>query len=96
MKCLNKQSRFLEKGKVTALHPDYHFSNAGFMLYVGNIGSGKAYEVLKHLLTCDNLGENSTGLWFKIGYACSIGDDDETSSTFKKAPKTPIIKVLPN
>ncbi|GMO12357.1 MAG: hypothetical protein Ta2E_00030 [Mycoplasmoidaceae bacterium] len=43
------------------MHPAYPFSNDGRMLYVGNNGSGKTYEVLKHLLICDNLGENNTG-----------------------------------
>jgi hypothetical protein len=32
----------------------------------------------------------------KIVYSGSVGEDDETYATFKKALKTPIIKVPPN
>ncbi|GMO20335.1 MAG: hypothetical protein Ta2E_11550 [Mycoplasmoidaceae bacterium] len=65
------------------------------MLYVGKIGSKKTREVLKHLLICDNVGENNTWFYSQIVYACSVGEDDKTYSTFKKALKNPLIKVSP-
>jgi hypothetical protein len=67
------------------------------MLFVGKMGSGKTNDVLKHLLITDNLGnDNNTGFYNKIAYSGSIGEDDETYITFKKALKTPIINVPPD
>ncbi|GMO20083.1 MAG: hypothetical protein Ta2E_11200 [Mycoplasmoidaceae bacterium] len=60
------------------------------------MGSGKAFDVLKHLFICDNIDENNTGFYAKIVYADSVGEDEETYSAFKKALKTPIVKVPPN
>jgi hypothetical protein len=53
-------------------------------------------DVLKHLLMRDTLGENNTPLYNKIVYSGSVGEDDETYTTFKKALKTPIINITPN
>jgi hypothetical protein len=43
---LRKQSKFIEKGKVSDIHPDYPYSNLGLMLIVGKMGSGKTNDVL--------------------------------------------------
>jgi hypothetical protein len=56
MKSCRSKSKFLEAGKVAPIHPDYPYSNAGLMLFVGKMGSGKTKEVLKHLMMTDSLG----------------------------------------
>jgi hypothetical protein len=93
---LSKQCKFIEKGKVSAIQKDYPYSNVGFMLFVGKMGSGKTNDVLTHLLITDNLGVNNTGFYNKIVYSGSVGEDDETYTTFKKALRTPIINVPPD
>jgi hypothetical protein len=93
---LCKQSKFLEKSKITPIHPQYTYSNVGLMLFVGKMGSGKTNDVLKHLLMTDILGENNKPFYNKIVYSGSVGEDDETYTTFKKALKTPIINIPPN
>jgi hypothetical protein len=60
------------------------------------MGSGKTNDVLKHLLMTDTLGENNKPFYNKIVYSRSVGEDDETYTTFKKALKTPIINIPPN
>jgi hypothetical protein len=60
---LRKQSKFIEKGKVSAIHPDYPYSKVGLMLFVGKMVSGKTNDVLKHLLITDKLGENNAGFY---------------------------------
>jgi hypothetical protein len=92
---LRKQSKFLEKCKISPIHPQYPYSNIGLMLFVGKIGSEKN-DVLKHLLMTDTLGENNKPFYNKIFYSSSIGEDDETYITFQKALKTPIINIPPN
>jgi hypothetical protein len=51
---LRKESKFIEKGKVSPIHKDYPYSNVGLMLFVGKMGSGKTNDVLKHLLISEN------------------------------------------
>ena len=96
MKTLRSKSKFLEAGKVAPIHPDYPYSNVGLMLFVGKMGSGKTNDVLKHLLITDFLGPAGSPFYSKIVYSGSVGEDDETYTTFKKALKTPIIQVHPN
>jgi hypothetical protein len=57
---------------------------------------GKTNDVLKHLMITDSLGPNGSPFYSKVVYSWSVGEDDETYSTFKKALKTPIIQVPPN
>jgi hypothetical protein len=76
---------------VFPIHPDYPYSNVGLMLFVGQMGSGKTNDGLKHLMTTDSLGPNESPFYSKIVYSGSVGEDDEIYATFKKALKTPII-----
>jgi hypothetical protein len=66
------------------------------MLFVGKLGSGKTNDVLEHLMMIDSLGPNKSQFYYKIVNSGSVGEDDETYSTFKKSLKTPIIQVPPN
>jgi hypothetical protein len=56
----------------------------------------KTNEALKYLLLEDHLGPKATLFSSKIVYTGSVGKDEETYSTFKKALKTPIIQVTPS
>jgi hypothetical protein len=96
MKTLSSISKILEGGKVAPIHPDYPYSNVGLMLFVGKMGSGKTNDVLKHVMITDSLGPNESPFYSKVVYSGSVGEDDETYTTFKKALKTPIISVPPN
>jgi hypothetical protein len=91
MKTLRYRSKFLEAGKVAPIHSDNPYSNIGLMLFVGKMGSDKTNDVLKHLMMTDSLGTNGSPFYSKVIYSGSVGKDDETYSTFKKALKTPII-----
>jgi hypothetical protein len=93
---LLKKSKFLEKGKVSSIHIDYPYSSVGLMLFVRKMGSGKTNDVLKHLMISDNLGESNKGFYNKIVNCGSVGEDDETYTTFKKDLKTPIVNVPPD
>jgi hypothetical protein len=46
--------------------------------------SDKTNYVLKHLMMTDALGHNVSPFYSKIVYSGSVGEDDETYSTFKK------------
>jgi hypothetical protein len=96
MKTLRSKSKFLGADKIAPIHPDYPYINVVLMLFVGKMGSGKTNDVLKHLMMADSLGPNVSPFYSKIVYAGSVGEDDETFATFKKALKTPILQVPPN
>jgi hypothetical protein len=61
------------------------------MLFGGKIGSDKTNDVFIHLMITDSLWSNVSPFYSKIVYSGSVGEDDETYATFKKALKTPII-----
>jgi hypothetical protein len=60
------------------------------------VESGKRNDVLKHFMMTDSLRPKGSPFYSKVVYSGSVGEDDETYATFKKALKTPIIQVLPN
>jgi hypothetical protein len=96
MKTLRSKSKFLEAGKVAPIHPDYPYSNVRLMLFVGKMGSGKTKDALKQLMMTVFLEPSGSPFYSKIVYSGSVGEDDETYTTFKKVLKTPIIQVPPN
>jgi hypothetical protein len=54
------------------------------ILLVGKMGPGKTNDVFKHLLITDHLGPHGTLFNSRIVYRGSVGEDDETYSTFKR------------
>jgi hypothetical protein len=66
------------------------------MLFVGKMGSGKNKWCTKTFNDDWFPGPNVSPFYSKVVYAGSVGEDDETYATFKKALKTPIIQVPPN
>jgi hypothetical protein len=93
MKTLRSKSKFLEAGKVAPIHQDYPYINVGLMLFVGKIGSDKTNDVLKQLMMTGSLRPIGSLFYSKIVYSGSVGEVDETYSTFKKVLKTPIIHI---
>jgi hypothetical protein len=69
MKTLKSKSKFLEACKVAPIHPDYPYSNVGRMLFVGKMGSGKTYDMLKHLMMTDSRGPNGSPFYSKVVYS---------------------------
>jgi hypothetical protein len=90
MEKLLKESKFIEQGNMVPIHPNDSFINVGFMLLVGKMGSGKPNDGLKHLSIADYLCPNGTPFYSNIVYNGSVGEDEETYLTFKKASKIPI------
>jgi hypothetical protein len=84
MKRLGKQSKFIEQGKVSPIHPDYPYSNVCLMLLVDKIGSSKTNDVLKHLLISDRLYPKGTSFYSKIVYSGRLCENDETYPILKR------------
>jgi hypothetical protein len=65
------------------------------MLLVGNLGSGKTNDVLKHFLIADHLGSHGASFLANFDMSGSGGELDETYSIVKKAPKAWIVQIFP-
>ena len=73
---------------VKPLAKEYPFSTNGIYLFCGKIGSGKSYEVMKHILVTERLFEQP---YYSLIVFCSTsGGLDKTVQTFLPKVKTPI------
>ena len=70
---------------------DYPFSTNGVYFYVGKMGSGKTYNVIKHVMVTDRLMEKP--YYDQIVISATSGSMDNTAKTFMKNCKAPITMV---
>ena len=70
---------------------DYPFSTNGVYFYVGKMGSGKTYNVIKHVMVTDRLME--TPYYDQIVISATSGSMDNTAKTFMKNCKASITMV---
>ena len=88
----SRSNEFLKAGQVGPIHKDYPWSNVGLHLYIGRPGSGKTWNVMRHLLISQKLGP----FYSKIVYAGRNGENDETYRTHKPRLKQWIDEVKPS
>ena len=88
----SKNNEFLKAGAIGPIHQDYPWSNVGLHLYIGRPGSGKTWNVMRHLLITQKLGP----FYSKIVYAGRNGENDETYRTHKQRLKQYIDEVKPS
>ena len=70
---------------------DYPFSTNGVYFYVGKMGSGKTYNVIKHVMVTDRLMKKP--YYDQIVISAISGSMDNTAKIFMKNCKTPITTV---
>ena len=87
-KARKKNAKELSMAVVKPLAKEYPFSTNGIYLFCGKIGSGKSYEVMKHILVTERLFEQP---YYSLIVFCSTsGGLDKTVQTFLPKVKTPI------
>ena len=87
-KARKKNAKELSMAVVKPLAKEYPFSTNGIYLFCGKIGSGKSYEVMKHILVTERLFDQP---YYSLIVFCSTsGGLDKTVQTFLPKVKTPI------
>jgi len=94
-KILNDKSKKNEKelssALVLPLSNDYPFASNGIYFYVGKVGSGKTYGVIRHILITENI--TSEPYYDQIVISATSGSMDKTSKTFMNECRAPVTKV---
>ena len=86
-----KNMKELSLSLVKPMSPDYPFSTNGIYLFCGKIGSGKTYEVIKHILISERLFEQP---YYSLIAFCSTSSSlDRTVHSFLHNIKTTIAFV---
>ena len=97
-KILNDKSKANQKELDTSLilpfSKDYQFCSNGVYFYVGKMGSGKTYGVIRHIMITDRLN-NGEGYYDQIIVSATSGSMDKTSKTFMNECKSPVTTVSP-
>ena len=95
-KILNDKSKANQKELDTSLilpfSKDYQFCSNGVYFYVGKMGSGKTYGVIRHIMITDRLN-NGEGYYDQIIVSATSGSMDKTSKTFMNECKSPVTTV---
>ena len=95
-KILNEKSNDTTKELDTALilpfSNDYPFCANGVYFYVGRMGSGKTYGVIRHIMITDRFNKGK-GYYDQIVVSATSGSMDKTSKTFMNECNAPVTTV---
>lgn len=85
---LTKNKRELEHALIKPLHPQYPFSTNGVYFFLGKMGSGKSYQIWKHILVTEQLFKRP--YYSLVIYCSTSGQLDKTAEAMMPSVKTPI------
>ena len=87
-KIRKKNAKELSYALIKPLTKQYQFCSNGIYLFSGSMGSGKSYEIMRHILMSERLFEEP---YYSLIVFCSTsGGLDKTVQTFLPKVKTPI------
>ena len=87
-KVRKKNATELSYALIKPLTKQYQFCSNGIYLFSGSMGSGKSYEIMRHILMSERLFEEP---YYSLIVFCSTsGGLDKTVQTFLPKVKTPI------
>ena len=87
-KIRKKNNKELSYALIKPLTKQYHFCSNGIYLFSGSMGSGKSYEIMRHILISERLFDEP---YYSLIVFCSTsGGLDKTVQTFMPKVKTPI------
>ena len=89
---ITKNKKELDSALIKPISDDYYFSTNGIYFLLGKMGSGKTYQLWKHILTTELIGIETDGKpYYDLVLFCSTsGALDKTSETFAKKSKSRI------
>ena len=88
---LKKNKTELDMALIKPISPDYHFCSNGLYLFIGRMGTGKTFKVMKHILTTERLFKDP---YYSLIVFCSTSNGlDKTVMSFLPKIKTPVAFV---
>ena len=89
---ITKNKKELDSALIKPISDDYYFSTNGIYFLLGKMGSGKTYQLWKHILTTELIGIEQDGKpYYDLVIFCSTsGALDKTSEAFAKKSKSRI------
>lgn len=88
---LDKNKSELEMAFIKPISPDYKYSTNGIYFFFGKQGSGKSYEIWKHIMITERM--NKKPYYSKIIFCSTSGSLDKTAKAMVSNIKTPIVYV---
>ena len=90
-KIIRKNKRELNTALIEPIHPKHQFSSNGLYAFLGKMGSGKTFYIMKHILLSEKLFEKP---YYSLIVFCSTSNGlDKTVMSFKDNIKTPMIFI---
>jgi hypothetical protein len=86
-----RNQKELNSALILPFSDEYPFCTNGVYFYVGKMGSGKTYGVIRHIMITDRLTHEP--YYDQIVVSATSGSMDKTSKTFMKECKSPVITV---
>ena len=90
-KVRKKNSKELSMALIKPLTKEYQFCSNGIYLFSAPMGSGKSYEIMRHILISERLFDE--GYYSLIVFCSTSGGLDKTVQAFLPKVKTPIAFV---
>lgn len=88
---LAKNKEELDMASIKPITPEYPFSSNGLYIFIGKMGSGKTYSIIRHILWSENAF--SEPYYSDICYCSTSGALDKTVAAFINEFKTPMINI---
>ena len=90
-KIIKRNSKELQTALIKPIHKNHPFSSNGLYLFIGKMGSGKTYYIMKHILLSERLFKKP---YYNLIVFCSTSNGlDKTVLAFKDKIKTPILFI---
>ena len=88
---LAKNKEELDMASIKPITSEYPFSSNGLYIFIGKMGSGKTYSIIRHILWSENAF--SEPYYSDICYCSTSGALDKTVAAFINEFKTPMVNI---
>ena len=88
---MNEKSDKLNSSLILPFSKDYQFCSNGVYFYCGKMGSGKTFNLIRHILITERLGQDS--YYDQIIISATSDSMDSTAKTFISKVQASVVKV---
>ncbi|KAI5486771.1 hypothetical protein TVAGG3_0944440 [Trichomonas vaginalis G3] len=88
---MNETTDKLNSSLILPFSKDYEFCSNGVYFYCGKMGSGKTFNLIRHILITERLGQDS--YYDQIIISATSDSMDSTAKTFMSKVQASVVKV---